>query len=105
MIAPLAALLRLHEMETGAENGTSTEKISNKDRLLQSLDEEMIEIYQKLALQYGVTAVTTVEKNSCMGCYMRQPSHKEELAEDIYRCHNCGRFLYEPDAAYELSVG
>jgi hypothetical protein len=36
---------------------------------------------------------------------MRQPNSGNEIAEDIHECQNCGRLLYDPDVAYDYSVG
>lgn len=103
MIAPLAALLRLHELHIeGADiNGRGAEI----NRLRQSMSDRLNERYEQLLSRHGHTAVAELERGICRGCFMRQPGQTVELEEDVYQCENCGRLLYDPDVAFELSVG
>jgi predicted nucleic acid-binding Zn-ribbon protein len=103
MISPLAALLRLHEIET-EENQTASNE-DNPERLIQAIEPRAMMKYRKMRNRYGTRAVVPVERGVCTGCHMRQPNMVQELDEEISECQNCGRLLYEPDAAYEHYVG
>lgn len=104
MIAPLAALIRLHELQTVCSDTPETQK-REESRLLQSLSPDVLRHYGNAQRRYGMSAVVPMHKRSCSGCHVRQPAVLPELAEDVHECQHCGRLLYDPDVAYELSVG
>ncbi len=103
MIAPLAALLRLHEYCT--EGKKAPKRGAEVNRLRQSLSEELSERYDGLVEQHGAGAIAELDRGICTGCFMRQPDQTIQVEEDIYACQNCGRLLYDPDVAYDYSVG
>ena len=104
MIAPLAALLRLHELQTSGEAESPMGR-REEARLLQPLSSALLEQYQNLQRRYGDSAIVPMERRICKGCYMRQPAIPEEVEEDVHVCQNCSRLLYDPDVAFGLSVG
>jgi predicted nucleic acid-binding Zn-ribbon protein len=103
MIAPLAALLRYHELKTQGTAAALTRR--EEARLLQSLTLDIQRRYSNLSKRFEASAVVPLERGICTGCYMRQPADLKEIGEDIHECQHCGRLLYDPDVAFELSVG
>lgn len=104
MIAPLAALIRYHELKTDNSEKTSYNK-REEARLLASMSDDLKNRYEMAVRRYGAKAVVPLERGICRGCFMRQPAILPEIEEDVHACQNCGRLLYDPDVAYELSVG
>lgn len=104
MIPPLAALLRYHENAHSGAEATSYER-RESTRLLTALNARLQAKYNAATSRYGSGAVVEINRNTCTGCHMRLPANPRELAEDVYQCDHCGRLLYDPDAAYDLSVG
>jgi predicted nucleic acid-binding Zn-ribbon protein len=105
MIAPLAALIRYHELKTEPAVGQSAARASEEFRLLQSIPNDLQKRYVRVAKRHQISAVVPFERGVCTGCHMRQPSVPQEVAEDVYECQNCARLLYDPDVAYDYSVG
>jgi len=108
MIAPLAALLRYHELNTAQAlpaEGVKASHSAEASRLLQAMTPNLQRQYLKVAKRYGVTAIAPAERGVCTACSMRQPKGAVELDYEVTQCQNCGRLLYDPDAAYEYSVG
>ncbi len=106
MIRPLAALLRLHEINQMSKgkpiSDTQQREVS---RLLQSITPEAHRAYLQNLKKYGDNAVAPISHGACTGCYVKQPSVMSEIEDSIYRCQSCGRLIYDQDEAYELSVG
>jgi predicted nucleic acid-binding Zn-ribbon protein len=102
MIPPLAALLRLHEHLSNPENPAKAAEIK---RLRQSLSPILIRKYELANRRFGGGCVVPMERGICSGCYMMQPASLPEIDEDVHECTHCGRLLYDPDVAYEYSVG
>lgn len=91
-------------MRTEISEGKETHR-REETRLLQSLSPDALRHYTNAERRYGISAVVPMAKQSCTGCHVRQPKMLAEVAEDVHECQNCGRLLYDPDVAYELSVG
>ncbi|CAN5365012.1 hypothetical protein BH09SUM1_BH09SUM1_26860 [soil metagenome] len=106
MIAPLAALLRLHEIQTEAPEGSeSTYRTVERNRLTQGLSTEAHRRYLKIYSRLGASAVAPMERGVCSACHVRQPARGIQIDNEIYECQNCSRLLYDPNAAFEYSVG
>jgi predicted nucleic acid-binding Zn-ribbon protein len=105
MISPLVALIRLNELESDAAATPSPNRTAEAHRLTQAFSTETQHRYLRMRRRYGATAIVPVERGICMGCFMRQPAVPKEIEEDVYECQNCGRFLYEPEVAFDYSVG
>ena len=102
MIAPLAALLRLHEM---TESSGLDPENNQQARLLQAINATAMRKYAIANRRFGAGSVVPMDRGVCSGCYMVQPASLPELDEDIHQCTHCGRLIYDTDVAYELSVG
>ena len=83
MIAPLAALIRLHEMRTEFSDEKETHR-REETRLLQSLSPVVLRHYTNAERRYGMSAVVPMAKQSCTGCHLRQPKLLAEVAEDVH---------------------
>ncbi len=107
MIAPLAALLRLHEInvEASKRGGRTAVERSEVHRLLQALTPHLLQRYEELFRRHGEDAIAPLRRGACMGCYTRQPARLPQVDQDVYACEHCGRLIYEPEVAYELYVG
>jgi predicted nucleic acid-binding Zn-ribbon protein len=105
MIHPLAALLRLHEINV--ETARTHQPLNREEvsRLMQALTPAMIERYRVLYREYGEDAVAPVRRGACTGCHTRTPAKMPRLDDEIYECERCGRILYIPAIAYEMYVG
>ena len=104
MISPLAALVRLHELNVDPPKSKATRQ-RQEERLLQALSSRLRAHYDHARARYGDSALVPLERNVCRGCYMRQPSVLNEIEEGISQCENCGRLNYDADLAFEELVG
>lgn len=106
MIPPLAALVRFHELtlETSAQ-ADAVSRLAEKNRLLTSMSPDLQKHYAKIQRRHGISAVVPMKRGVCTGCFVRQPARPVEVDEEVYECFQCNRLLYDPDVAYELSVG
>jgi hypothetical protein len=104
MIAPLAALLRYHDLQTEAGHAEISEN-QEVVRLKQAMSDGLYRKYLRTHRRHGLSAVVPSERGVCSGCHMRQPAGAPEIEEDISECQNCGRLLYDPDVAFDYSVG
>jgi len=78
-------------------------KISNVESLEETraeleaqLDPAIRSAYKRMEQRYGRT-VAPVINGTCYGCFVRIPSAMraaEDRNEKLYRCENCGMFLY-----------
>jgi predicted nucleic acid-binding Zn-ribbon protein len=106
MISPLAALLRIHEIRVSDANSSDDHHDHSEiPRLLQAINPALNMRYSKSYHRHGLSAVVAMERGICTGCHMRQPACTPVIETDIYECQNCNRLLYDPDVAYEYSVG
>lgn len=104
MISPLAALLRLHEINVSSPRPDGP-RSAEVQRLLLALTPELHQKYLNNYLRHGSMAVVPVERGACTGCYTRQPRQPYYVDDGVLECQHCGRLLYDRDEAYELSVG
>ncbi|KPK70515.1 hypothetical protein AMJ71_02940 [candidate division TA06 bacterium SM1_40] len=67
-----------------------------KGQIEQQLDSDLLQEYRRLETRYG-RAVAPVVGGVCYGCFMRLPtdiSVSKQRNEELFRCINCGRYLY-----------
>lgn len=106
MIHPLAALIRLHELNVAAPTGEAERTHANEQvRMLQAVSPSLHQRYLRIHARHGESAVVPREDGVCTGCHVRQPAAARPVEDAIFQCQNCHRLLYERDEAYELSVG
>ncbi len=103
MMPPLTALLRLHELCRDASPSGEPAQTAEYARLADSLSRITRQRYERALRRYGHHAVVQAERGVCKGCYVKQPAIPEKLDEDIIQCQSCGRLLYDPDRAFDLT--
>jgi predicted nucleic acid-binding Zn-ribbon protein len=73
---------------------------SERERLSQGIDPDLLFLYSRLFATKGGNAVVPVEHEFCMGCHMKNTTtlvHRVKLSREIVHCEQCGRILYYPD--------
>lgn len=72
---------------------------SDRTRLSEGIDEDVLELYERLFKTKQGTVVVPLEHDVCMGCHMKVTSQTSVLLKaqkDIVHCPQCGRMLYIP---------
>lgn len=70
---------------------------SNREQLLQAVDEQFRNRYERLLKNKGTTVVVGVEHGVCGGCHMKLPAQimvSVRGQQEMVTCINCGRILY-----------
>jgi predicted nucleic acid-binding Zn-ribbon protein len=73
---------------------------SERERLAEGLDPDLLFRYSRLFTTKGGNAVVPVEHEFCMGCHMKNTTtlvHRVKLSREIVHCEQCGRILYYAD--------
>jgi predicted nucleic acid-binding Zn-ribbon protein len=73
---------------------------SEREKLSQRLDPDLLFRYSRLFATKGGNAVVPVEHEFCMGCHMKNTTtlvHRVKLSREIVHCEQCGRILYYAD--------
>lgn len=102
MIEPIVALLRLQELESEHGSLPETEEVL---RLQQVLSPRLRSRLIAARRRHPANPIVPVERGSCTGCHVQLPKQKTELAPDVYHCESCSRVLYDPEVAFEHSLG
>ena len=67
-----------------------------------AIDQKILSFYEKIRVWARNTAVVSVKKQACYGCFMKlnDSAYAEVIkSDDITTCHHCGRILYlEPQS-------
>lgn len=74
-----------------------TELQSNREQLLQAVDETARSRYERLLKNKGDNVVVGVQHGVCGGCHMRLPTQiivSCQAQQELVTCINCGRILY-----------
>lgn len=80
--------------------GKLSELNENRNRLVPSIDKQVISRYEKILKNKDGLAIVRIEDNSCGGCHMNLPPQvisDVKLREDIIVCGSCLRILYIED--------
>lgn len=69
---------------------------TKREALAQSLDESLLETYERLKKRKSGLAVVKIKKNSCGGCFMQVPQGllQKVKSYELEYCSSCGRILY-----------
>ncbi len=76
---------------------SKAELYSKREETVRAMDKKILAFYEKIRNWAGNTAVVKVEKQACMGCYMKinDKAYSDLIkGEDIVTCPHCGRVLY-----------
>jgi len=84
------------EEELGFETKGKEKLQKARDELARQLSPSVLHTYQRLSKHYK-RVVVPVKDDVCLGCFVKLPTSvgargKEDIT--LYRCENCGRFLY-----------
>ena len=70
---------------------------SNREQLLQAVDDAARSRYERLLKSKGSNVVVGVEHGVCGGCHMKLPTQilvSTQANQELVTCINCGRILY-----------
>ncbi|MGB8352620.1 MAG: C4-type zinc ribbon domain-containing protein [Chthoniobacteraceae bacterium] len=70
---------------------------SDRAKLAEGIDEDLLSRYERLFASKGDVAVVPVEHEVCMGCHMKittQTAVRVKGAKEVVSCEQCGRILY-----------
>lgn len=76
-----------------------TELKADRSRLSEGIDEDVLELYDRLFKTKQGTVVVPLEHEVCMGCHMKvtsQTAIQLKAQKEIVHCPQCGRMLYLP---------
>jgi predicted nucleic acid-binding Zn-ribbon protein len=65
--------------------------------LAAKVDEDLLELFERLFVSKGDAAVVGLEHEVCTGCHMKvttQTAHRVKNGKEIVSCEQCGRILY-----------
>jgi hypothetical protein len=74
-----------------------TELESNREQLLQAVEDAARSRYERLLKNKGANVVVGVQHGVCGGCHMKLPTQvivSVQAQQEIVTCINCGRILY-----------
>ncbi|MFL6583456.1 MAG: zinc ribbon domain-containing protein [Chthoniobacterales bacterium] len=66
-------------------------------RLAETIDEDLLDRFDRLFASKGDAAIVALEHEVCTGCHMKvttQTSHRVKGGKEIVSCEQCGRILY-----------
>ena len=102
----LQKTLQEHKTKFNARREQIFEEIKqikeNKEKLIGTIDEELLNKYEKLNKWTKGTSIVPVREGACYGCFMKltpQTIANLEETNDIIFCPNCGRMLYKEEDA------
>ena len=70
---------------------------TEREKLTEGIDEDLLYQYNKLFANKGGLAVVALEHETCMGCHMKlttQTAVRVKGSREILNCEQCGRLLY-----------
>jgi len=78
--------------------GRISELETERAKHVEGVDEDVLDLYERLFKSKGSTAIVALEHDVCMGCHMKvtnQTSVEVKSSQAIVHCPNCGRLLYQ----------
>jgi predicted nucleic acid-binding Zn-ribbon protein len=90
-----ADLATIHERHTRMEQ-QQTELRAERDKLVRSVSENILPLYEKLLKSKDGTAIATLRGGKCTGCNMKviaSTAIAVQSEKEITQCENCGRIL------------
>ena len=70
---------------------------SDRAKLGEGVDEDLLYQYNKLFINKGGLAIVALEHETCMGCHMKlttQTAVRVKGSREVLNCEQCGRLLY-----------
>ena len=71
--------------------------LSERAQLASTIDEDVLDRYDRLFASKGNAAVVALEHEVCTGCHMKittQTVHRVKSGRELVSCEQCGRILY-----------
>ncbi len=97
MQASTSDLQTATDKELAALDKTRMKVYEDKQKLLSTMNQNIIVFYEKIRRWAGNTTVVPVKKQACYGCYMKLNDHTYAnvvRGEEITTCPHCGRILF-----------
>ncbi len=64
-----------------------------RDELARKVEPDLLAAYARLMQRYQ-RAVVPVRNNTCLACFLKQPTKYTTADDRVRACNNCKRFLY-----------
>ena len=90
---------QIHDLEEKAValEARLAELLKDREQIASSVDEDLLDRFERLFASKGNAAVVALEHEVCTGCHMKitpQTSHRVKGGREIVGCEQCGRILY-----------
>ncbi len=85
------------DAKEGTLNNRLTELRTDRDALAAKVDEDLLDLFNRLFASKGDAAVVALEHDFCTGCHMKvttQTAVRAKGGREIVNCEQCGRILY-----------
>ena len=89
----------LEEKATALE-ARLAELLKDREQIASSIDEDLLDRFERLFASKGNAAVVALEHEVCTGCHMKitpQTAHRVKGGREIVGCEQCGRILYSSE--------
>ncbi len=76
------------------------ELVAEREKIVTGLEEDTVEIYDRLMKNKGDLAVVALNDSQCGGCHVKVISStvvKAKAGQELTHCENCGRIVYATD--------
>lgn len=64
-----------------------------REELARKVDSDLLATYERLMKRYD-RAVAPVRDNTCLACFLKQPTKYSGTEDNLRSCSHCKRFLY-----------
>jgi len=74
--------------------------VQQRPRLIEGIEEDFLESYDRLFKSKEGSAIVSIENNVCMGCHMKVTTQTVLAAraeKEMISCSQCGRILYNDE--------
>ena len=85
------------EAKAKALDARLQELTSERATIASSIEEDLLDRFERLFASKGDSAVVALEHEVCTGCHMKitpQTAHRVKAGREIVGCEQCGRILY-----------
>lgn len=98
------------EAERSATQKEASALEAERNRVVPSIPENMLDHYERIARKHNGTALAEVRDEKCTACGMRVRPHvfqemRRSSSEELFHCETCTRILYyvEPDGSHHAA--
>jgi len=79
--------------EIGFDVNAVDNLVAARKELEKKVDPEHLAVYRRL-MDRGLRAIVPVRDNTCLACFLKQPTKYPGSDNEVRRCNHCNRFLY-----------